>query len=226
MARPVIIIHGSYHQPEHYEPLTRLLRQATDTVVVPDIGQLPLAESTAMVQEIVAALAEPPVVVAHSFGGAVGGALHGVAQLVFLSAFVLDEDETAVSVLQPAAAEDPGGAAAFMAALRPSADGRLLSIDPERAGDLFFNGCQPEAVRRGVELLRPDIAANFDAAPTAAEWRHVPSLYVRTSRDHTWPAPLPPMLASRCTRSTTIAAGHSPYISHPGAVAELVRACL
>lgn len=221
VARPLILIHGSYHQPGHYEPLTRLLREHTDTVVVPDIGQTPLAEGTAAIQEIVDGFSEPPVVIAHSFGGATGGALRGVAQLVFLAAFVLDVDETATGLL--ALADDPETGAAFMAALRPSADGTTLSIDPDLAGDLLFNGCDPEAVRRGVELLRPDLAANFGATPVAAEWHHTPSLYIRTREDRTWPVSLPPMLAARCTESVEIASGHSPFLSQPAEVVELVR---
>lgn len=221
MACPLILVHGSYHRPAHYEPLLRLLRKYTDTVVAPDIGQLPLQDATAAVQRIVDELPEPPVIVAHSFGGATGGALHGIAQLIFLSAFVLDTGESANDVL--ALTDIPGAAEQFLAALRPSADATMCAIDPDMAGDLFFNGCDPALVRRGIELLRPDLAANFAATPAAAEWRNTPSLYVRARHDHTWPPSLPPVLAGRCTESVEINSGHAPFLSHPAELVELIR---
>lgn len=220
MARPLILVHGSYHRPAHYEPLVDLLRAHTGTVIVPDIGQLPLVDATAAVQAIVDELPEPPVVVAHSFGGAVGGALHGISQLVFLAAFVLDTGQSANDVL--ALTDELGVAAQFMAALRPSADGTMFAIDPDMAGDLFFNGCEPDRVRRGIELLRPDLAANFAATPAAAEWRNTPSLYIRARHDRTWPPALPPVLAGRCTESVEIGSGHAPFVSHPVELAGLI----
>ena len=92
---PIVLLHGSYHQPAHYDELAGRLADLGCSVTVPDIGMLPLPESTALVQDIVAEAASPPVIVGHSFGGAVAGALHGVRQIVFLSGWVLDVGETA-----------------------------------------------------------------------------------------------------------------------------------
>jgi pimeloyl-ACP methyl ester carboxylesterase len=221
MARPVVILHGAYLGPAHYAALAEELRQHTDVVLRPDVGQTPLAQATGTVQRLVDELPEPPVVLAHSFGGAVGGALRGVAQLVFLSAFVLAEQETATTLL--ALADDQGAAADFLAALRPSADGTTLRFDPAAARTVLFNGCAADTARDAAELLRPDLAANFTAAPVAARWRDTPSLYVRPREDRTWPAVLPPRLAARCGESVEIAGGHCPFLSRPAEIAELVR---
>jgi pimeloyl-ACP methyl ester carboxylesterase len=217
---PIVLVHGSYHQPAHYDDLVSRLGR----VIVPDIGMLPLTESIPLVQKIVDQAGAPPIVVGHSFGGAVAGALRGVRHIVFLSAWVLDTGETANAMLAEAGADDPAGSA-FARALRFSADGASASIDPASAADLFYADCPPAAAERAIGLLRPDTLANFGLSPTPAEWRRTPSLYVRTLRDRTWPPALAAEFAGRCTDVVDIDTGHSPYLSAPDLTADIIRGC-
>jgi pimeloyl-ACP methyl ester carboxylesterase len=222
----IILVHGSYHRPEHYDPLVRRLATLADDVLVPDVGMLPLPESTALVQDIVDRAPSPPVVVGHSFGGAVAGALRGVAHIVFLSAWVLDVDETAGGWLATATAEDPEAGAEFAHALRFSGDGTTAWIAPEFATELFYADCPPEVAAHAVGLLRPDTAANFTLSPSAARWKTTPSLYVATARDHTWPSSLVTEFAGRCEDVVTIDTSHSPYLSAPDRLADIIARCL
>lgn len=223
---PIILVHGSYHQPAHYDPLVSRLTNLAGGVTVPDIGMLPLTEGIALVQDVVDRAPSPPVVVGHSFGGAVAGALRGVAHLVFLSAWVLDVDETAGSWLAKATAEDPDAGSEFARALRFSEDGAKAWIDPESATDLFYADCPPEVAARAVALLRPDTAANFTLSPGAAQWRSTPSLYVATRQDRTWPPSLVTEFAQRCDDIVTIDTSHSPYLSAPCRTADIIARCL
>jgi pimeloyl-ACP methyl ester carboxylesterase len=223
---PIVLVHGSYHQPAHYEPLAGRLTDVADSVTVPDIGMLPLTESIPLVQDIVDRCPSPPVVVGHSFGGAVAGALHGVRHMVFLSAWVLDVNETAADLLAKAATDDPATTSEFTAALRLSPDGSTASIAPEPATTLFYADCPPETAAKAVALLRPDTPQNFTQSPTAAEWKHTPTLYIKTLQDHTWPPSLATEFAHRCTAATTLDTSHSPYLSAPDATARLIGACL
>jgi pimeloyl-ACP methyl ester carboxylesterase len=221
---PIVLVHGSYHQPAHYDPLVSRLADIASSVTVPDIGLLPLTESIAHVQDIVDQATSPPVVVGHSFGGAVAGALHGVRHIVFLSGWVLDVDETAGGLLAKVA--DPAGGSEFARALRVSADGSSAWIDPASATSLFYADCRPEVSARAVELLRPDTPLNFGLSPTAAGWRDTPSRYVQTSRDRTWPPSLVTEFAQRCGDVVTIDTGHSPYLSAPDLTAGIIGDCL
>jgi pimeloyl-ACP methyl ester carboxylesterase len=219
---PIVLVHGSYHQPAHYQPLVDRLTRFTNLVIVPDIGMLPLPESTALVQDVVDALATPPVVVGHSFGGAVAGALRGVRQVVFLSGWVLDMGETAQGRLAASATED----SEFVRALRFSEDGSRAWIDPARATSLFYADCLPEVAVRAVRLLRQDTPLNFNLSPVVAEWRTMPSLYVATSQDRTWPPELAAEFAARCDKVVTIDTGHSPFLSAPDLTAAIIADCL
>jgi pimeloyl-ACP methyl ester carboxylesterase len=223
---PIVLVHGSYHQPAHYDELAGRLADLTDSVTVPDIGMLPLPESITLVQDIVDQAASPPVVVGHSFGGAVAGALHGVRHMVFLSGWVLDVDETAGGLLAPASGADSTAGSEFSQALRFSADGLRAWIDPEAATSLFYADCPPHEAARAVDLLRPDTTLNFTLSPVAAEWKHTPSLCIATRRDRTWPPSLATEFARRCGDVTSIDTGHSPFISAPSVVAGIIQRCL
>lgn len=187
MDTPVVLLRGSYHQPAHYADLAGRLTEVAGGVTVPDVGMLPLTESIPLVQDLVDRAASPPVVVGHSFGGAVAGALHGVRRIVFLSGWVLDVDETAGGLLAEVAADDPAAGAEFAQALRLSADGSRAWIDPASATGLFYADCPPEVAARAVGLLRPDTPLNFGLSPAAAAWKETPALFVATRRDRTWP---------------------------------------
>jgi pimeloyl-ACP methyl ester carboxylesterase len=219
---PIVLVHGSYHQPAHYEGLVSRLTGVASSVTVPDIGMLPLTESIKLVQDIVDQAASPPVVVGHSFGGAVAGALHGARHIVFLSGWVLDVGETAGGFLAQAGADDPAAGSEFSQALRLSADGSSAWIDPASATSLFYADCPPEVAARAVALLRPDTPLNFGLSPTAAEWKDTPSLYVGTRRDHTWPPSLAAEFAQRCAAVVTVDSGHSPYLSAPDRTASII----
>lgn len=223
---PIVLVHGSYHRPAHYDDLvSRLANDADDAgeVIVPDIGMLPLTESIPLVQQIVDKAAQPPIVVGHSFGGAVAGALRGVRGIVFLSGWVLDVDETAGGMLAKAGAADPTAGQEFADALRMSEDGSRAWIDPDAATNLFYADCPPDVAARAVTLLRPDTPLNFGLSPTSAGWRSIPSLYVATRRDRTWPPALAEEFARRCTDIVSIDTGHSPFLSAPALTASIIR---
>ncbi len=71
--RPLIILHGAWHQPAHFEGLVERLRSQGVEVAVPDLAGHSLAQSTQLVQDLVDQSTQEPVVLAHSFGGVTSG---------------------------------------------------------------------------------------------------------------------------------------------------------
>ncbi len=213
----MIILHGAWHQPAHYTELADLLRGLDLSVEVPDLYELSLAESTAKVEAIVSRSPEPSVVVGHSFGGVTAGTVRGAAALIFLNSWILDVDESLAKVL----AETPGEPGKGLLAL-PDADGRLR-LDPDDARAKLYSDVDEPAAARAVELLRPEPPSIFAATPAHVSWRDTPSVYLRGQQDRTIATPLPDRFAARCSRTETWDTGHSPYLSRPAAVADLIQ---
>lgn len=212
----MIILHGAWHQPAHYAELAALLNSRGLSVEVPDLYGLSLTESTATVEAIVSSASKSPVVVGHSFGGVTAGTVRGAAALVFLSSWILDVDESPATVL----AQTPGEPGEGLVVL-PDADGRLRP-DPEDARAKPYGDVDEPAAARAMELLRPEPPSIFNATPTRVSWRDTPSVYVRGLRDRTIATPLPDRFAGRCSRTETWDTGHSPHLSRPAAVADLI----
>ncbi|MFD7538351.1 MULTISPECIES: alpha/beta hydrolase [unclassified Streptomyces] len=213
----VIILHGAWHQPAHYADLADQLHSRGLSVEVPDLYGLSLAESTAKVEAIVSGSSRPPVVVGHSFGGVTAGTVRGAASLVFLNSWILDVDESPAKIL----AETPGEPGEGLLAL-PDADGRL-HLDPDDARTKLFGDISEPAATRALELLRPEPLSIFNATPTHVSWRDTPSLYLRGRRDRTIVTPLPDRFAGHCSRAEMWDTSHSPYLSRPAAVADLIQ---
>ncbi|PZE55460.1 alpha/beta fold hydrolase [Curtobacterium sp. MCLR17_044] len=77
-APEVILVHGLYHQPQHMQPLQAALEERGAIVHVPRLHRGSLAADTGAVQQVVDARRSKPVLVAHSYGGAVAA---GVREL-------------------------------------------------------------------------------------------------------------------------------------------------
>ncbi|MEV6907863.1 hypothetical protein [Amycolatopsis sp. NPDC051071] len=104
----------------------------------------------------------------------------------------------------------------------PDADGRLRLAPDDARAKLYGDVGEPAATR-AVELLRPEPPSIFGATPTHVSWRDTPSIYLRGRRDRTIATPLPDRFAGRCSRTETWDTSHSPYLSHPAAVADLIQ---
>ncbi|MFI5985221.1 alpha/beta fold hydrolase [Streptomyces sp. NPDC051555] len=187
---------------------------------MPDLYGFSLAESTAKVEAIASVSPEPSVVVGDSFGGVTAGTVRGAGALVFLAGWILDVGESPAEVL----AATPGEPGEGLLAL-PDADGRLR-LDPDDAKAKLYGDVgdvdEPAAVR-AVELLRPEHPSIFDAAPARVSWRDTPSLYLRGPHDRTMATPLPARFAERCSRTEVWDTSHSPHLSHPAAVSDLIE---
>jgi pimeloyl-ACP methyl ester carboxylesterase len=166
-------------------------------------------------------LPAPVVLCGHSYGGAViseAGTHPSVGHLVFLCAFPLDVGET---VMVNAAAQDPVAAAAPPSALGPAivVEGDSLLVDPDGARVAFFADCDVQPVER----LRPQPMATFATPVTVPAWRSVPSTYVVCTEDEAIQPDVQRFFAARCTTAVELAASHSPMLSMPDRVAEILR---
>ncbi|WP_194926860.1 alpha/beta fold hydrolase [Catenulispora pinisilvae] len=216
----VIILHGAWHQPAHYDGLCDELRSQGLRVEVPDLYGLSLADSTTLVEDIVAHADRAPLVLGHSFGGVTAATVRGTAGIVFLTAWLLDAGESPAQLL--AEVEKQDGAPPSGLALVPDDAGRL-GVDPADARVNLYGDVDDDTAARAVELLRPEPPSIFAATPARVSWRDVPSLYIAGRDDHAIPASLAARFAARCDTSQTWQCSHSPFLSRTSAVADVVH---
>jgi pimeloyl-ACP methyl ester carboxylesterase len=102
-----------------------------------------------------------------------------------------------------------------------AAAGLVRALNGETA---FYNDCPPDLAARYTALLRPQSLKTFMTPVTAAAWRDTPSAYLVCDDDQCTPPEAQETFAARAGYVEHIAAGHSPFISQPGAVAAFITA--
>jgi pimeloyl-ACP methyl ester carboxylesterase len=210
---PVVLVHGLWHQPQHLAPLARLLERSGAMVLVPRLHRGSFEADVAAVQAVVDVAAAPPVLVGHSYGGAVITDVVGAAHLVYLAAFVPDAGESAASL--------NGRDGLINAAVRLRDDGET-EVVPELADAHLYHDCTPEQRARARSLLVPQAARSGRGTPIRTAWRTAPSTYVMSTEDRAVAPEVQRRMAARCTDIVELEAGHSAYLSRTRDVAELV----
>ena len=216
-----VLVHGLWHDAWAWDAV----RARLEAVGVPSAAvELPL---TGLEDDVAATIAtldrfgKPAVLVGHSYGGAVvtaaGGHPH-VTQLLYLAAFQLAEGESVGRTL-PDLDIPPTG---LGEALRFSADGQQVSVDPALATGLFYADAPAVAAAAAVARLRPVHRSVFRGVPATIGWRATPSTYVVCADDRAVHPDLQRAMAQRATTRLEWPGGHSPALTRPGEVATLI----
>jgi pimeloyl-ACP methyl ester carboxylesterase len=212
----VVLVHGLFHQPAHMDALRSALERRGARVSVPALHRGSLEHDAAAVQDAVDQCASAPVLLGHSYGGAVIADVTGGRSFVFLAAFVPEIGESC--------AELGGPDALVNAWVRPHPSGGSW-IPAESAPELFYADCTEEDAERATALLVPQAGGHGRGRVRQATWRHTPSHYVVCDDDRAVSPTLQGRMAQRCTSRQHLAAGHSPYISQPDLLAEVIAGC-
>ncbi len=215
MTRPgVVLVHGLYHDPRHFDLVAGELRADGVQVAVPELHRGSLPADTEAVQAAVDAMDGPPVVLGHSYGGSVITGLSGAGHLVYLAAFVPAEGESAAGL---------GGATAFLGSAISRDEDGVTHLDPAKAVDAFYDDAPAERAAWAASLLRPQRPGCGRGVPRRHAWRNTPSTYVVCALDRAIDPGLQRELGGRCSRMVTWRTSHSPFVSRPGKVAGLLR---
>jgi pimeloyl-ACP methyl ester carboxylesterase len=139
---------------------------------------------------------------------------------VYLAAFALDAGETVLSAVADGPTADGAGGPDLGAALVFADD--QCTVDPQLAGEIFFNDLDSDAAAAAIAQLGPQPAVTFGQSPDGVAWRERPSTYVVCELDMAIPPDLQTQLATRATDVVSWPTGHSPFLSRPDLVAELL----
>jgi len=218
-SRPVIVlVHGAWLKSWSWEKVAPQLNRhgwAVRTVDLPTTGRgaanFGLYDDVDVVRRAVLGIDGPVVVVAHSYGGAVVSEavadVPNVTHLVYVCAFQLDEDESLLAVA--------GGEPLPWWVL----DGDVMTVDDP--GRLFFNDVAADEARRAIARLEPFSRRAVTEPLTAAAWHSVPSTYIVCDDDVAFGAGQE-VFAARATHVRRLPAGHSPFLSVPSQLTDLI----
>ena len=205
--------------------MTRLTRRGVAAVAVDRRrGEPPrvvsdLSENARIVRDTVDAVGAPVVLVGHSAGGPIiteAAAGHpSVRRLVYIAARM------------PAGEGDPLAYATTRSPSPPAhvtlADGSNV-IDPAAAARRYYGDCDPATQQWATAQLVPQ-ESPYDRRrwPEAVAWRELPSTYAVCAQDRALAPEYQREVARRATDVVEWNTSHSPFLSWPELVADLLE---
>jgi pimeloyl-ACP methyl ester carboxylesterase len=208
----VLLIHGAWHGAWCWEAVQAALPEAVAIDLPSNHGGGGFAADVAAVRTALDGMDGPVVLCGHSYGGAVisaAGDHPNVGRLVYLCAFALDAGESL------AANPSPAGPVS----LAPHMEDGNLVVDADGAREAFYGDCDEQPVDR----LVPHPLDAFTSAVESAAWRSKPSTYVVCTQDRAIHPDQQRFFAARCSSVVELDASHSPMLSMPDRVAEILR---
>jgi pimeloyl-ACP methyl ester carboxylesterase len=216
----VVLVHGAWHGAWCWDEVVDRLSGDGLAVVTIDLPSVvsggDLYDDARALREVLDDTPGDKVVVGHSYGGIVitegAAGAEGVRHLLYLTAFMLDEGQSLADV----AGTDPPEWQI------PAPDGKTLTVDGPQ--QVFYNTCPPEVADAAAARLRPQTIASFVEPVRSVAWRDVPSTYVICDRDQAIPVPAQEAMSARAGSTHRLDSDHSPFLTDPDAVADLIRA--
>ncbi|HMJ43638.1 MAG TPA: alpha/beta hydrolase [Pseudolabrys sp.] len=221
MAGPtVVLVHGGFVDGAGWEGVYKILKKDGCNVNIVQNPTQSLAGDVAATQMVIAQAEGPVVLVGHSYGGAViteAGNDPKVAGLVYIAAFAPDKGESVASLIK----DPPPGAP--VPPILPPQNGYLM-LDKTKFADSFAADVDADKaafmaasqVPWGVDALSGTIGA--------PAWKTKPTWYLVATDDKMIPPAAQRQMSKRAGATVTEAKGsHAIYVSHPGAVAELIE---
>jgi pimeloyl-ACP methyl ester carboxylesterase len=181
-----------------------------------------LAQDAAHLSAVLSRIVGPVVLCGHSYGGTVIAAADtgrtDVRQLIYLCAYLPQQGESVESSLRNAGERRPGHW------VRRLPDGRTR-VDAERAAALFYNDCAEPTRSWAAAQLRPQWGQALSAPAGPPVGRRHASTYVVCSEDRVLaPRIQRQIYGTRAQRVVTLSSGHSPFLSQPQQLAQMLVA--
>jgi pimeloyl-ACP methyl ester carboxylesterase len=212
----VVLVHGAWHGAWCWRDVVEALERLGVTSSAVELPLTGLRADADAAREVIEKAGTGTVVVGHSYGGAViteaASGLDGVSRLVYLAAFMLDNDEDEIAVMS---AHD----SAVLTSLVERDGG--IAVDPAKAHGLFYADSDDATVAEILPLLRP-MHADAARAQRPPAWKAIPSTYVVCTADGALPPAAQREMAARADTVIEWPTDHSPFLTRPGEIATLV----
>lgn len=217
-----ILVHGAWHGAWAWDLITQRLRTAGKSVVAVDLpsvrAELPstatFADDAAYVTAAIDAAETPVVLVGHSYGGMViteaASGRNDVVHLCFVTALVLD-------VGQSLAGENDTRIPAWV----DLTDDRIAS-KPHDPVFQFYGDVDAAQAAACVARLGWQSTDALRGPISTTAWREIPSSYVLCTEDEAISFHAQTSMSRRTQRQFTLESAHSPFLSQPDALTEIL----
>ncbi len=219
--RPVVLVHGAWHGAWCWEHVQPLLTEADVESVAVHLPFTGLADDAATVADtldvIGRASTEPAVLVGHSYGGMViseaAAGRDDIGHLVYLCALMLRAGQTT--------AEGSDGLDTALAGTIDVADDLGSTIIAGAAAEAFYADAPADLAAAAAARLRRFPIDSLGTV-TGEPWRAIPSTYVVCTEDRAIHPAHQRFMAQSAETLIEWPTAHSPFLSHPQLVADLL----
>lgn len=208
----MLLVHGAWHGAWCWERVVAGLHAGGVRAHVVDLPFTGLADDADAVARALAQISAPVVVCGHSYGGRV------------VSAAIRDRSRVRHLVYVAAAMLTPGQQAAYDEARSSSPPLAFEDFTLAALRERFYAECEPAEVEAACARLRP-MAVRPDPTLGLANrpWEAISSTYVVCARDRSVFTPaLQRAMARNATHSVELETDHSPFLSRPDELVELL----
>jgi pimeloyl-ACP methyl ester carboxylesterase len=214
----VVLAHGAWADGSSWGRVIQRLQRTGLRVVAAPLPLTSLADDVAALDRVIDRAADPVVLAAHAYAGAVIGATRSkqVKGLVYVAALAPDEGETVADVFYRTAPHP------LAPRLAPDSDGLIWL--PDEAFATAFAPQAGEAEQAMLAAVQRPIAAACIGVPVGRPlWRDVPSSYLVAEEDRMILADNQRFMAHRMgARTVSHPVDHTPLVAHPEIVSALI----
>lgn len=218
-ARNVVIVHGAFVDGSGWSGVYDRLTKSGYQVTIVQNPLTSLEDDVAATNRAIEAQDGPVILVGHSWGGVVitqAGNSDKVVSLVYVAAFMPDDRQSAISLIQSGPQLKVNGI------LPPDRNG-LLYFDKAKFRECFAPEQSIEKANFMADSQQPINVKSFLAPVTTAAWRNKPAYAVVATDDKSIHPDLErAMYKASGAKTFEIKGSHSLYISNPKAIANVI----
>ena len=217
----IVLVHGAWADGSSWSAVIERLQGSGYHVTAPQFPMTALADDVARLRHVLDMQDGPTIVAGHSYGGqimtALGTDAPNVAGLVYVAAFGIDQGESIGGLL----ASGPVTPALEHMITDKQGFGWLTEDD---FVDHFAGDIEPATARVMHAVQQPLALSGFAEVMGVPAWKSLPTWYLVAGQDEAIPPDAERQFASRMGAATVeIASGHVAMVSHPDAVADLIK---
>ncbi len=226
----IVLVHGDWADASSWNPVMERLQKRGFTVTAPPNTLRGPSQDAPYLASYLRTISGPIVLVAHSYGGFVitnaARGIPNVKALVYIDAFVPDENQTLAGLLAPSGSCILSATAFNIVPFNAGVDLYLRwQANPLYSGfrNCFANGVDEETAAVLAAGQRPASAAQLAEPSGQPAWKSIPAWALLGTLDNVIPPALQRQMYGRAGAHVSfVKAGHLSLISHPETVVRVI----